>query len=252
MAQTDDDPRTVDDVFQFLTRVRDYPSLTAVRLIRESLQLGKLQVDFHIRGGAWKPRPKRQATVEELQKQDATQAVMDHLYYEQASPEGIHGRIHPEAWDGVFGLSIEDEKLIILPKCPLDFPWEAYSFTITDWRIVTELWPPRSSPPSPELTPASGPPVVEAAPPSPPSPQPSPPSPSPLAPAAKPEVKPEPIAKPAKGAPAKAWMDWAEQALPRRRGESDRSWAERISKEAGLKRKTFQNLLKVSKVSVPK
>jgi hypothetical protein len=43
----------------------------------------------------------------------------------------------------VFSLTIENGRLGVLSNCALDYPWDAYSFTIVNWWMVDELWPPR-------------------------------------------------------------------------------------------------------------
>jgi hypothetical protein len=102
-----DSEHTVDDLFQLLVHVRDMRPAVARAEILEHLQLDRLRVDLHIRGGAQKTYPLRQATVEELQAEAPIEAadgvVLDgyHLY-ETAPPEGITEPIPSDAWGRFF------------------------------------------------------------------------------------------------------------------------------------------------------
>ena len=135
-----DSKHTVDELFQFLVCVRDLRPAIARKEIMDYLQSDKLQIDYHIRGGARKTRPMRQATLEELREQETTGATLDHLY-ETAPPEGITRRVHFQSWGKLFDLTVRDECLIVEPNCALDYPWDAYSFTVANWSLVEELWP---------------------------------------------------------------------------------------------------------------
>jgi hypothetical protein len=104
------------------------------------LRRDKLVVDYHIRGGTRKTRPTRQATDDELREKQSMGATLDHLY-ETTPPEGLTGRVHFQAWDTLFDLTICDEHLVVTPSCALDYPWEAYSFTVANWSLVHEFWP---------------------------------------------------------------------------------------------------------------
>src|SRR5262245_34627170 len=42
----------------------------------------------------------------------------------------------------MFRLRIDDGRLIVEPRCSLDYPWDAYSFTIANLSLINELWPP--------------------------------------------------------------------------------------------------------------
>jgi hypothetical protein len=61
--------------------------------------------------------------------------------YEFAPPEGLTGRVHFQSWGRIFDLTIRDEHLGVTPICSLDYPWDAYSFTVANWSLVEELWP---------------------------------------------------------------------------------------------------------------
>ena len=171
-----DSRHTVDDVFQYLVRVCNVRLAIASDEILQALRHDKLLADFHIRGGAQKTRPMRQATLEELRELHTTleelrerqatleelrernAAMLDHLY-ERAPPEGVTGRIYFESWkpNRVFDLTIKDGHLVVMWNCPLDYPWEAYSFSIANWSVVHELWPPpaaSASSPQPAPKPA--------------------------------------------------------------------------------------------------
>jgi hypothetical protein len=164
---------TVDELFQRLVRLCDTTPAIARKQILEAFQDDKLQVDFHIRGGARKDQPVRQATEEELRKQAAKEeelrklgvaqeerqeqlaAMLEHLY-ERAPPEGITDRVHCESWERVFELSIRDGQLIVVPRCALDFPWDAYSFSVANWELVHEFWPPKPVAPPPPTAAETG------------------------------------------------------------------------------------------------
>jgi len=157
-----DSNRSIDDLFQLLVRVHDIPLAKAKNEIWEKLKNNQLQCDYHIRGGARKTRPMREATPEErgwldplnaqlarkgLARRNA-QEEMDRataFLYEHAPPEGIKARVGYQSWDGVFRLRIteDNEHLVIEPNCSLEYPWDAYSFTIANWSLVNELWRPR-------------------------------------------------------------------------------------------------------------
>ena len=132
---------TIDDLFQILVCARDIPAPIAKKQITKFLQLNKLQIDFHVRGGARKTVPTRPATEEKLKAWREKRATLDHLY-EVAPPEGVTGRVNFQSWERMFRLRIDDGRLIVEPGCPLDYPWDAYSFTIANWSLINELWPP--------------------------------------------------------------------------------------------------------------
>jgi len=89
---------TIDDLFQILVCARDIPAPIAKKQITKFLQLNKLQIDFHVRGGARKTVPTRPATEEELKAWRAKRATLDHLY-EVAPPEGVTGRFNFQSWE---------------------------------------------------------------------------------------------------------------------------------------------------------
>jgi hypothetical protein len=138
----------LDDLFQILI-TRDVPPLAAKKQIIEFLRDGKLRIDLHIAAGARKTRPMRQATREELEAEQAGKDL-DFLY--EASPVGgITAAVDPQSWDAprVFALTIRDGHLVLEPQCSLDFPWQAYSFSISNPVVIDELWKPAAnSPPS--------------------------------------------------------------------------------------------------------
>ena len=35
--------------------------------------------------------------------------------------------------------TVRDGMLIVEPNCGLDYPWDAYSFTVANWSLVEEL-----------------------------------------------------------------------------------------------------------------
>jgi hypothetical protein len=94
---------TLDALFQLLI-ARDVPPVLARHQILAALQADKLKVDFQVR-------------------------------------DGPAGHVHWQAWERVFTLAIQDGHLIVEPRCTLDHPWDAYSFTITNPPVVNELWP---------------------------------------------------------------------------------------------------------------
>jgi hypothetical protein len=96
---------TLDALFQLLTRGHDVPPVLARHQILAALQADKLRVDFQVR-------------------------------------DGPGGRVHWQAWERVFTLTPQDGHLIVEPCCGLDYPWDAYSFTIANPLVVDELWPP--------------------------------------------------------------------------------------------------------------
>jgi hypothetical protein len=155
------DPKhNLDELFQLLVHGRAVlPDTKAKGEILSALQRGDLQVDFHIRGGARSVRRIREPTPEqsrefealskELHRRKASEKemreAMGHaiaFLYEHAPREGITRRVDRESWGRVFSLTIEDGALNVLPNCSLDYPWDAYSFTIANWWLVDELWPP--------------------------------------------------------------------------------------------------------------
>ena len=135
-----DSTRTVDDLFQFLVRVQGIRSAKAIDRISKALRHDKLQVELHIRGGTPKILPLRPATDEELQNKKAAGVVMFHVY-KSAPPEGITRLIHFQEWGRLFDLMVRDECLIVEPIGFLEYPDDAYSFTIANWSLVEEMWP---------------------------------------------------------------------------------------------------------------
>jgi hypothetical protein len=148
-AQSVDD---VDDLFQVLI-ARDIARLVAKRQIAEALEMGRLRIDFHIAAGARKTGPMRQATPEELEAQQEGKDL-DFLY-EVSPPGGITGAVNPQSWesDGVFRLTIRDDHLAIEPRCSLDFPWQAYSFSISNPVVIVHLFSSLTNPASTSSTP---------------------------------------------------------------------------------------------------
>jgi hypothetical protein len=145
----------LDDLFQVLI-TRDIPAFVAKKQITEALQLGKLRIDLHIAAGARKTRPMRQATPEELKAEQAGQDL-DFLY-ETSPAGGTTAAVDPQSWDvpGVLTLAIRDGHLVVEPQCSLDFPWQAYSFSISNLVVIDELWPLAASKPAPALPVAPG------------------------------------------------------------------------------------------------
>jgi hypothetical protein len=105
MAETATDLiTTLDALFQLLI-ARDVLPVLARHQILAALKLDKLQVDFQVR-------------------------------------DGPGGRVHWQAWERVFTLGIrEDGHLVVEPCCALDYPMDAYSFTIANPAAVGDLWP---------------------------------------------------------------------------------------------------------------
>jgi hypothetical protein len=164
-----DSQHNVDDVFQLLVHARGVlPDTKAKGEILSALQRGALQVDFHIRGGARSVRARKPTPEEECQfatlsaalhEQKASEQEMREamdrataVLYEHAPPQGLTERVHRESWEPgrVFSLTIEEGRLNVLPNRALDYPWDAYSFTIANWSLVNELWPPKPPQPSSE------------------------------------------------------------------------------------------------------
>jgi hypothetical protein len=78
--------------------------------------------------------------------------------YERSPPGGITGAVDPSKWDvpGVFSLAIIDGHLVIEPQCSLDFPWQSYSFWISNPVVINELFPaPAAANPTPASNPTS-------------------------------------------------------------------------------------------------
>jgi hypothetical protein len=131
---------TVDDLFQILI-TRDIPALVAKKQITEYLQLGKLRIDFHISADA---RSMRRATPEELRAAEHGGKGLDFLH-EFSSAGGTTAAVDPQSWDNVFGLSLRGGRLVVEPLCSLDYPWQAYSFSISNPVAIDHLWPPEKS-----------------------------------------------------------------------------------------------------------
>jgi hypothetical protein len=174
---------TVDDLFQYLVRVRGDRDVLAKKKIQEVLEGDVLRLDYHIRGGARKTQPMREATEKELCERETMlreqamkrgsdypsrgartpeelheQAVWEEQFHEVAPLEGIAGRVHFESWNAgrVFRLAIKDGHLVIEPSCALDFPWDAYDFWFdaANWELAHVLWPPSSQVTQPNEPPA--------------------------------------------------------------------------------------------------
>jgi len=174
MGEAGRDHHTPDDLFQILC-VRKIPPVQARREILQACQNEELKIDFHIRGGARKTRPMREATPEELRRFEALGAALrerkasheemreemdraEAFLYEHAPPEGITDRVHYQSWERLFTLSIRGGHLVVEPIAALDYPWDAYSFTIANWSVINEKWPPRVMtfvPPAVLIEPAS-------------------------------------------------------------------------------------------------
>jgi hypothetical protein len=142
MAGTKDDHNTVnslDDVFQILI-ARDYPPFDAKEEIDEALRPGKLRVDQHIKAGARKTSPTPEGRKAQIEGRSAD------VTYEVCPPGGITQPVNPQSWGGrLFDLMIQDGRLIVTPCCSLDWPWEAYSFSIANPVVINELWSPAAS-----------------------------------------------------------------------------------------------------------
>jgi hypothetical protein len=133
---------TIDDLFQILVG-RDIPPFEAKELILQFLRRGKLPIDSHVEAGARKTRAMRQATPEELQAQQAGKSL-DYLH-EVVPAGGITEPVNPQCWDGgVFALAIRDGRLLVEPRCALDFPWPKYSFPVSNPVVIEaaieEMW----------------------------------------------------------------------------------------------------------------
>jgi hypothetical protein len=157
MAGIDDDhsapKRTVDDVFQYLTRVLNFPPRKARQEILEKLQLEQLAMDFHVKGGVRSLGVVRSCTAEERAEEERTGLISSARY--ETTP--LEKPVHPDSWGSLLSLRIaEGGKLVVEPLAALTWPWDAYSFTIANWSLVQELWPnptqasaPQPAPPFP-------------------------------------------------------------------------------------------------------
>lgn len=134
----------LDDLFQILI-TRNVAPLVAKKEIDDVLLLGKLRIDLRIPAGARKTRPIRQATPEELKAKQAGKDL-DFLY--EASPTGGTAAVDPQSWGRVLALAIKDGHLIVEPLCGLEFPWRAYSFSISNPVVIEHLWPDSKDPPA--------------------------------------------------------------------------------------------------------
>jgi hypothetical protein len=158
-----DSAHTVDDVFQYLTRVLDLPPRIALQQIKEALQLEKLVVDQHVKGGVRSPSGTREVEDGEGRKRYEVQ-------YEETPPGGRTNPVHPESWGRLLDLTItrggNGDCLKIIALVALTFPWDAYSFTVANWSHVKELWPNpnQAGPnlPAPDSIPAFGTPLKSA------------------------------------------------------------------------------------------
>jgi hypothetical protein len=139
MGEAASDHHTVDGLFQILC-VRNIPPVQVRRQILEACQDDKLKINYHIRGGSQKTVPIHPPATDEELKAISEKRVTPE--YEVAPPEGITGHVHPQSWERVFTLRIKEGHLVVEPRCGLDYPWDAYSFTIANWSVVNELWPP--------------------------------------------------------------------------------------------------------------
>jgi hypothetical protein len=123
---------TVDDIFQILIHARDTPPLIAQDEIENFLKLGKLRLTYRIRGGA------------------------ENYYHDIAPSEGLSGPVEPQGWRGsMMYLAIEDGHLVVKAKGAIHgFSWDDVSFTVDNWSLVYELWPPKTGePPEPAKQP---------------------------------------------------------------------------------------------------
>jgi hypothetical protein len=139
-----DSKRTVDDLFQFLIRVRDFRPAIAEDEILQAFRHDRLQLRYHIRGGTRK-----------------------YNRDEFAPPQGIVGLIPYRSWYlDLLYFVLEEGRLIVRMNGAIDdYPWEATSFTVEGWSLVHDLWPPKSPisvPPAPHLV--AEPPALELAP----------------------------------------------------------------------------------------
>jgi hypothetical protein len=123
MAKAKPNHKTVDSLFQTLI-VSDVPPLIAKKCVNDALQVGKVLVDSHIAASARKTSPRRHwANPDEP---------------EIAPPGGITAPVNPQSWDRVFVMAIRDGYLVIEPLCSLDFPWQFYSFSISNWEVAVD------------------------------------------------------------------------------------------------------------------
>ena len=128
-------PKSVDDLFRLLVRIRGKSPLDARDEIQDALSHDRLGVDMHIAGGA--RRLLRAATPEEFKQ--AAEAKRQNrpwsweFLYETLPREGRTTPVHYNCWrhGHMLDLEIKGERLVIVPHCAFDFPWESYSFTLT-------------------------------------------------------------------------------------------------------------------------
>jgi hypothetical protein len=127
-----DSARTVDDLFQFLTRARDMRPATADDEILQAFRREQLQLRYHIKGGARK------------------------CYSDEcAPPQGITGLISSQSFKHLIYFMVEDGHLLVKMRGAIeDYPWEATSFTVENWGMVYELWRAKSPAPAPAAVPA--------------------------------------------------------------------------------------------------
>jgi hypothetical protein len=116
-AREDHDP---DQLFQILVRSRGKRPVDALDEIQTALNRDQLQIEYHIRGGA----VNRSGQV--------------------APPGGLKGPVLYQAWRrGTVYLAIEDDRLVVLVQGAIGgYAWEDTFFTVTNWFLVNELWPP--------------------------------------------------------------------------------------------------------------
>jgi hypothetical protein len=135
-----DSTRTVDDLFQILVHTRGKSPPLARRGILKQLQDGALPVIAHIKGGVRSIGVVREPTPEE-QVQEKRTGIIAEARYSTTPPEGVTLPVDSQSWEHILLLRIRGERLVIEPGCALDYPWNAYSFTVANWSLVEELWP---------------------------------------------------------------------------------------------------------------
>jgi hypothetical protein len=119
--------RTLDALFQLLTRARDFLPLKALDEIEGAFKADKLRLTAHIRGGAVNYRDRGKV----------------------APPEGLAVPVLYQAWRaGMIYLAIEDGHLVVKIRggglsggIGGGYPLESITWLIDDWALVDELWP---------------------------------------------------------------------------------------------------------------
>jgi hypothetical protein len=168
--------RTLDDLFQYLITERGFELEDAHEQITAQLRRGKLKVALHIAAGARKHRPRRQATDEEIaqvaskiarlpkttpREREEIARIHEESYaflYDVAPPDGISEIVNWQSWGRIFCLAVREGKLIVELLDGLDYPWNAYAFTIANPEVKDTLWPPQSSSPASSSPPPTSPP----------------------------------------------------------------------------------------------